>query len=240
MSKVTMSRNPASARPGERPHHPARRARKHGVDRLLARPRDRQRAPVRPHDADRARARLLLQPPQVARHHRRDVGVHRGGRCAFELAVFGQDLRRHRHQATCRPQPFRHGGLVRGVGVGVQQRHRPRLRLTTRQRLDLRRIERLDLLSLRPQPPADAHPVGARHQRRRPVAGEGVELRAVLAPDLDHVLEAPVGHQHDARALALEQGVGPDGRAVHHEEGSVFVHQLPHPFQHRLRRVRRG
>jgi hypothetical protein len=37
------------------------------------------------------------------------------------------------------------------------------------------------------------------------MADEGVQLRPVLSPDLDHVFKARVGHQHDPCTVALEK-----------------------------------
>ena len=59
---------------------------------------------------------------------------------------------------------------------------------------------------------ADA-PLG-RHQRRRMGRAQAVEVGARLAAELDDVLEALGGDERRARALALQQRVGRDGRAV--------------------------
>ena len=61
---------------------------------------------------------------------------------------------------------------------------------------------------LHPQPPRPGH------QRRRAVGPRVVERRPVLAPDLDHVLDAGVRHEDHGRALPLQQRVGGDGGAV--------------------------
>ena len=60
---------------------------------------------------------------------------------------------------------------------------------------------------------ADGESQLPRHQRRR-AAPQVVEVRPVLAADLDHVPEALGGDQRDARAAPLEQRVGGDCRAV--------------------------
>ena len=61
---------------------------------------------------------------------------------------------------------------------------------------------------------AHADPARGRHQRLGSSRLERVELGPRLAADLEHVLEAARGEQHDARAAALEQRVGRHGRAV--------------------------
>jgi hypothetical protein len=50
-----------------------------------------------------------------------------------------------------------------------------------------------------------------------------VEFGAGLAADGDGVLEAGGGNEGDARALALEHGVGADGGAVANVDGDVWV-----------------
>src|SRR5512146_775128 len=63
-------------------------------------------------------------------------------------------------------------------------------------------------------PLGDAEPHRAGDQRLRPLGRERVQFAAVLAADLDQVLEAGISQKQDARALALKQRVGGHGRAV--------------------------
>src|SRR5205814_6101721 len=57
-------------------------------------------------------------------------------------------------------------------------------------------------------PLGDRHDVGPGDQRRRVVAGEVVQRRAVLAPQPQEVFEALGRHECDAGTAALEQGIG--------------------------------
>ena len=56
----------------------------------------------------------------------------------------------------------------------------------------------------------------ARRQRGRPLHEQIVHVVAVLAPDLDGIAKAARGDQRGAGALALDQRVGEQSRAVHH------------------------
>jgi hypothetical protein len=66
------------------------------------------------------------------------------------------------------------------------------------------------------------------------VADESIELGPILPTDLDHVFEAPVGHQHDPGPISLEQRVGRNGRAVQKREVPAAVHDLRDAVQNRL------
>ncbi len=125
-----------------------------------------------------------------------------------ETCVAGQQLGEQRAE-----QP-----LVRGVGVGVQQRHGDGLGRGARELLDER--ARAASGSSARSGPSGAHALGrgeaqlARHERRGRGVAQPVEVRPVLAAELDHVGEARGGDQRGARGAALEQRVGGDGHAV--------------------------
>ena len=58
-------------------------------------------------------------------------------------------------------------------------------------------------------------PPRRKKHRRFGIGEQIVERRPPQAPELQHVLETLGGQDREARALALEQGIGPDRRAVH-------------------------
>ena len=67
---------------------------------------------------------------------------------------------------------------------------------------------------------AEAQPPG--HEGRGALVGQVVERLAVLAPDLDHVLEALGRDEGRLRPPARQQGVRRDGRAVGEAEAGCF------------------
>ncbi len=108
--------------------------------------------------------------------------------------------------------------LMRRVGETVQEADGDRL---DRLRLDLaedagdiRLVERRDDCPLRVHPLGDAPAPAARHQRRRQVDVDVILLEAVLVADLDGVAKPLGGDQRGPCALALDQSVGRQGRAV--------------------------
>ena len=70
-------------------------------------------------------------------------------------------------------------------------------------------------------PLGDRHDVGPGDQRRRVVAGEVVERRAVLAPQPQEVFEALGRHECDAGTAALEQGIGRNRSTVNEQLDGV-------------------
>ena len=236
-----------SPSPVQRPHHAAGRTGQHGVHWLARGPPHRHGSAVGAHDRDPLRPGPLLDPGQVARDHRRHEGVdHRGGG-PFVLAELGQQARRHRHRHATALQRRRHRLLVGRVRVGVQQAHRhrvPRVR-PLRQPGQLVGVHRLELRALGVQPSRHAQPVLPPCQRRLAPAHQRVQLGAVLASDLEHVLEAPVGDQPHARALALQKRVGRHRGSVEEDEGTASgagiraESQRPESEEHRLAGVRR-
>jgi hypothetical protein len=90
--------------------------------------------------------------------------------------------------------PAARGGAARALQLGAGQAQRD--------------------LTVEIGPFRDPDPHRARDQRLGPRRRERIKLAAVLAPDLDKVFEAGVGQQQHARALALQQRIGRDGRAV--------------------------
>ena len=115
-------------------------------------------------------AQVLLQPGQVAAHHRLQGGVERGRRAALELAISGSTSvaavtwplgQISRTRATAR------ASLTR-IGVGVDEEHADRL-AAARQQLARRRLDlvQVDLgvdRAVGQHPLVDLQPQVARHQ----------------------------------------------------------------------------
>ena len=81
--------------------------------------------------------------------------------------------------------------------------------------LDLRLVERLRDRAVGERPLGHVEAQVARHERPRQLEDEVVEVVAALAADLDRVAEALRREQRRARALALDQRVRDERRAVH-------------------------
>ena len=133
---------------------------------------------------------------------------------------------------------------MRGVGVGVEQADRDRL---GREPPHARRHPpRLGVAEPHPRAPAGVEPLArsepqaVRHQRLDPPRRERVEVGAVLAADLDQVLEARGGDERDPGPAALEQGVRGHGGAEAHA-GARGGAEAPEPLERgALRGPRRG
>ncbi len=182
--------------------------------------------------------RNAVEAAQVGPAHGAQVGVHhrRGG--PLVLPELGRHLVRAAHVVALVAEAPRHGPLVGGVEVGVQQahRHRRHRRVDHGQRLD---IEPLQLGAVGRQPASHLVAPVAGHERLGPIDARVIERRAVLAGDLDHVGEAPIGDQGNRRAPPLEQGVGGHRRAVgQHLRADLARRPESHP--HRLARVLRS
>ena len=158
----------------------------------------------------RRRAAERLQVPS---DHRPEVGVDRGRRRPLVLAQLGRDLVRGDDARPRQPPPqlLRDRPLVRGVAEREEQADRDRLdAVELRQRVELERLEH----AVGPDPLADAVTALERDERLRVRRAEPVELRAVLPPQVEQVLEAGGRDERRSRALALEQRVRRDRRPV--------------------------
>ncbi len=162
----------------------------------------------------------LVQALQIRRHDRLEIGVQGGRRGAFELADLGQDFVARRDVGVG-PHRSRGGqcrALVGVVGVGVDEHDRQRFgaEFAQARRLALDRVE-IDVFADRAVGQGALGHFGAQIARDRghEFAPQPPGLAAVAAAHLQHVAEAR-GHDHAGfRALALEQRVGADRRAVH-------------------------
>ncbi len=223
-------------RPREGAHHAARGTRQDRVHRLAPRPLDGERAPVGPHDGHPAGAGVAGQTTQVAVHDGRHVGVHDRGGGALVLAELGQEPAGDRHRHVDTLQGPGDSLLVAGIGIRVEEADRDRLGSPlpdlVRQRLEPLPVEGDHLLAFRTQPAGDAEPVLPGHQGRQPMPHERVELRPVLAADLDDVLEALVGHEDDPGPPALEERVGGDRGSMEEHEVDPALQDLPDALQH--------
>jgi len=78
-------------------------------------------------------------------------------------------------------------------------------------------VERRHQAAVRGHAPgdADAAAPGREKHRRLGRLKQIVHARALLPPDLEHVLEAGGGEEPDARAAPREHRIGRNGRAVH-------------------------
>ena len=130
--------------------------------------------------------------------------------------------------------------LVNGILVAVQEADRHGLRPMTADggdgALHDAPIERLLDATVDQYPLRQAEPSRGGHRRLGLARLERVQLGPRLATDLEDVLEAMGGEQHDARPTALEQRIGRDGGAVVQARGAPRA-QAPQAFTHRARRV---
>ena len=108
--------------------------------------------------------------------------------------------------------------FMRRVGEAVQETDRDRLDPLGHEALGerghARFVERRQHPALRVDALAHREAQPARHQGRRQVDVDVVLLEAVLVPDLDRVAKALGGDERGFGALALDQRVGRQGRAV--------------------------
>ena len=127
----------------------------------------------------------------------------------------------------------------------MQQNHRDGLgRLTPHpfqepiQSLPLKRLQPRSVVK---RSLLDSDAPAAGNQRRDPGRGQTVQMGPVLAADLQNVLETFGRHQQDLGALALQQCIGADGKAMLNQSGGV-PENSGQPLQDRLfrRRRRRG
>ena len=127
---------------------------------------------------------------------------------------------RNRHIGQRRTHRIGHRAFMRRIGVGVQQADRDALHGFVAQRRDrrgdARRVERYRDRTVRAQLLDHLQAQPPLHQGTRLGPVQVVQHRHAQVADLQDVAEAPGGDQRGACALALEHGVGADGRAVQH------------------------
>ena len=198
-----------------------------GLDRMLARRRRGHGAAVRLHDvqvaAGKRVAELAHQRREVAFHHRRDIGLHDGGRGAGELAPLLRDAVRegHRGLRQRRGEMLCDGELMHRVAIGVQEADGDRVvaaRLHRRdQRVEISQFDRRLDRAVGLEPLGHHEDVAALDQALRLAIVDGEDVAPVVALDGVDVAEIARGDQRDAGALPLEHRVQPDGGAVDEE-----------------------
>ncbi len=164
----------------------------------------------------------LLQIAQVALDPGLDVDIGHGRRGALVLADLRRHVGRDRDADIGRGAP--HGlpraSLQLGVGEAVEEGDGDRLDPGRGQLAG----QALDVLLVQIVPregravgegaPRHAEAELARHQGTRHLQLQVVEIVAMLAADLERIAESLAGQQRGRRALALDQRVGDQGRAV--------------------------
>jgi hypothetical protein len=194
---------------------------------LLLRQRDRHHAAVGAHHLDLAAearaAQIGFQPPQIALHPRSDIGVQHGCRGALIFAVFAQDFVRkrdeqvrhhltqnradalfmqrdwHRNGAD-RPRPLRRRARATPQPAFRLRTYRAGISTAPFASDPLRRFERQLALD----------------QRLGTMEKQIERFDTIASPDRIDVAEALGGDQRRACALALQNRVDGDRRAVQH------------------------
>ena len=182
-------------------------------------------AAARFHEQERRGDALIGHAPielgHVGRHHRHDESIEDGGHAALVFAEGGQHLARQRNRRArkFRTQDLTNAAFVRRVGVTVQEHHGdggdPALLQRARSGVHGGLVKRLELVAVGFQAAADLENQLRWHGTFRLHPGEQAGTAwYVLAPDLEHVLEARSRDQRGFGALALEDQVGRHRRAV--------------------------
>ena len=212
---------------------PAGGAGKHGAGGETRRIGDGRDPAMRLDDQDRpgepARAQPRLEAQEIALQSGADVGVDDRGADPLVLLDLREDLGGEREIGVRQRRAHRLGGepLVAAVAPGVQIADRDRLDLGAGQ-LGERRGERA-LIERRLDAAVGAHPLAhaeaalARHQRLGRRLAEVVAVVLEALAHLEHVAVALGRQQRGPGALALEQRVGGDGRAV--DDGPGLLEQ---------------
>ena len=156
----------------------------------------------------------LPERREIPGDDRPEIRVHGRRRCPFVLAELGRHLVRGDDADTGEPAAklVCDGPLVARVPECEEQADRDRFDVLAEVR-ERREIEGLEH-PFGPDPLAYAERPVERHQRLRVVVAEPVQVRPVLSPHVQKVLEACSRYEGGARPLALEEGVRRCGRAV--------------------------
>ncbi len=237
-------------------YRPARRPTLHQPDRKPARRLDRRQPAARQHQEHRRRnphpRQPIRQPRQITRHQRLHIGIRRGGREPLPLPHLRRHLGRqaHRHPRQRPGQYLPRPLLMRAVDEAVQEAHRDALHPLALQHRHQPAQPRLVQRQQHPpgivQPLRHRQPQMPRHQRLGQHDIQVVLVVPALVAHRQHVAEPLRRQQCRARALALDDRIGRQGRPMDHD-GDVARRQPgrrqdgPHPLHHPLlRRRRRG
>ncbi len=236
------------ARAADRPRRGARLDRVHRLGRGGG---DREGPAVRLGDQELAAETATGQPPlevaEVAVHDRPDVGVHHRGAGALVLAPLLGDPVGDRHRRPREHLRDQLGGapLVLRVAEREHEAHRDRLDPVLAQPAgrvaDGRLVQRDQHLAPRGHALAHLEAAAARHQGGGPAVEHIVHAQEVAPADLEHVPEPLGGDEAGQHALALEQGVDPDGGPVDDEAAVGQARpRLVHAPENPLEQVVRG
>ena len=211
---------------------------------------------ARGHEIDRAAKPLgrqrLPQPAEISRHHRLDIGIGHGRRGALIFAHLRADLARQ-GDGEAGPglgQDLADPALVAGIGIAVEEgdcEARNAEAVERRQQRQHRRlVQRLQHLARGIDALRHREAAEARDQGLRLVDEDVVLVVAPLIGDIEDVAETLGGDEGGDGALALDDGVGRQGRAVEEEvdlagRDADLAQQLERAGDHRLlRRLGRG
>ncbi len=185
---------------------------------------DRKQAAVRAHHIKRAGKALAgevaLEPPDIGRDLRADIGVGGDRRGALVFVPFARQLGGAGDVDARQQRAQRRGGLflVRRVGVGVHEEDRDRF---DAERFDLageRRqrggVERRDDLALAADALGHLEPQRARDQRLVAAIVQVERVGPVAARDFEHVAKARRRDEGRLGALALDQRIDDERGAV--------------------------
>jgi hypothetical protein len=192
-----------------------------------------------------------LQPFEIAGQQRPDIGTHGGCARALEFADLGEDLRGQidTDPRKLLPQALTDAALVSIVEKREQKRYRDGLQAGLADRgdhgVDIALFERGHDLPLRVDPLSDLEAPAARHQYRRRLLKQIVEVGARRAAQLQHVAKAAGRNEPRPRPFLLEQRIGDDGRRVRQERNlggidRIAFKPLAQPVDHPLRNVPRS
>ena len=171
------------------------------------------------------RAEAVLGKPgaqtfEIACDGRERVGAQHGRRRAVPFAQLRQDVGTDHHRDA--RHFLRQDGagplLVRGIDLRPEEgdRHRvhPQLAEARRRRADIRLVQRIDLLTPVVDAPADTEAAVPGNERLRPRHPDVERLGLGPVHELQHVAKALGREQTRDGAVALDDGVGADRRAV--------------------------
>jgi hypothetical protein len=199
----------------------------HRVHGLRSRGIEREGAAVRLGDQELAAEATRLEPltdgAEVAVHDRLNVRVHDGRAGALVLApLLGDPVRRRDGDARELTGHDLGGALLVGrIAIREQEDDRDRLDAVggelARGGAHRLLVQRRQHLARRGQAPGNFAAAAARHERRGAAVQHVVHPQEIAAADLQDVAEPLGGHEAGRGALALQERVDPDGRAVDHQ-----------------------
>ena len=188
---------------------------------------------ARRHQQDRAidthRAEPVAQPGQVARHQRTDIGVGARRRKSLVLADFGADFGRNAERHIRQPgrQKIAGAAFVIGIGIGVHITNGHAFDFRSLEfrdeRFDHALVERLQDLARQIDALRHGQAQFPRHQRGRLLDHDVVLVVAALVADLEDVAKPFRRHKRGLGALAFEDRIRRQGRAVQHQRQSACI-----------------